>query len=375
MLAILGDLVAARTANPPGNESAAAEVVKRFFDLIPIPSRMHEKAPGRANILGRIGSGSPVLLVASHLDTVPAGEGWTSDPFTLRVEGNKAYARGANDNKGPLAASLLAARTLAADADKLRGTLIVAGVADEERGNEYGAKFLLSDVGLEVDYVIAPDCSGHMADLDVAEKGLVMVELECRGRAAHGSRPEDGVNAVVAMCALLEALSRAEIPSPPHAHFTPATMNIGTISGGTAANVVPERAVALVDFRVLPGTGVAEIEGLIDEVSAEVKARYPQAGFECRTREIFPPHEVSQDSALVEAVQAACQRTYGRRMKPLYQGGITIAKEFALAGVPSVGLGPGSPEAAHIADEWIEIDELVEFADFLVEVARLLLAE
>jgi len=370
-LDLLGALVAARTVNPPGNEAAAAAVVRRFFDDAGIASRTFEKEPGRTNIIGTIGSGAPVLAVACHLDTVPAGEGWSSDPFRLRVEGDKAYGRGANDNKGPLAAALLAGRRLMESG--VGGTLLVAGLADEERGNEFGARYLLNEVGLKADFAIAPDSAGHMEEIDLGEKGCVFVTVKCTGRAAHASRPGEGVNAVAAMAAFLAEISRREAPSPPHPHFSPATMNIGTVAGGTAPNVVPDSCTAMIDFRVLPGTSAADIVRFLEDGVESVRAAHPEAGWEIQVGLSMAPHEVDREGPLAAACLEASRRVYGREMRALYQGGITIAKEFVLAGVPAVGMGPGAFEAAHAADEWIEIDEALSFADFLVEVARVLL--
>jgi acetylornithine deacetylase/succinyl-diaminopimelate desuccinylase family protein len=362
--------VAARTVNPPGNETAAAQVTAGFLESHGIPYRIHESAPGRANIIGRIGSGEPVLLVACHLDTVPVGEGWTSDPFALRVEGDRAYGRGVSDNKGPLAAALIAARRLTEAGPPARGTLLVAGLADEERGNECGAEFLLREGLLQADYVIAPDSAGHMEEIGIAEKGVVFLKVGCRGRSAHASRPADGVNAIAAMAMLINDLAARPVPSVPHDGFSPATMNVGKVQGGIAGNVVPDLCEAEVDFRILPGTNPGDVGAFIDAGIARVLSTYPEARFEVEQALSMPPHEVGLDNFLVEACQRASERVYGRRMRPFYQGGVTIAKEFALSGTPSVSLGPGSPEAAHQVDEWLEIDEALSFADFLVEVAR-----
>lgn len=373
LLEILAPLVAANTVNPPGNEAAGAAVVAEYLERCGVPYDTCEKAPGRTNIIGRIGSGSPVLLVACHLDTVPVGDGWTSDPFRLRVEGNLAYGRGANDNKAPLAASLLAARRLVESKTPLGGTLLVAGFADEEHGNEYGAKYVLSEAGLTADYAVVPDCGGHMQEIDFGEKGAVFLTVTCRGAAAHASLPAEGVNAITAMASLVCAMSAGDLPSPPHPHFSPATMNIGVISGGSVANIVPDCCRLEVDFRILPGTSPEDIrqfaQGCIEKASKE----HPRAEFSIDRLFHMPPHTVEDDNPLARAVQAASQELFGRPMRPLYLGGITLAKEFALAGIPAVGLGPGSLEAAHKVDEWIEIDETIAFADFLVQLTRELL--
>ncbi len=365
--------MAARTVNPPGDETAAAKVAAAFLDGIGIPYEIHESAPGRANIVGRIGSGEPVLLVACHLDTVPVGEGWTSDPFSLRVEDGRAFGRGVNDNKGPFAAALVSAKRLVETGGPARGTLLVAGLADEERGNEHGAKYLLGRRLLDPDYVIAPDSAGHMEEIDIAEKGVVFLKVRCRGKSAHASRPDEGVNAIGAMAMLINDLASRSVPSPPHEGFSPATMNVGRIRGGIAGNVVPDLCETEVDFRILPGTDTGDLRAFIDGGIGRVLSKYPSARFEVEEVLAMSPHEVGQDNFLVESCQRASMGVYGRRMRPLYQGGVTIAKEFALIGTPAVSFGPGSPAAAHQVDEWLEIDEALSFADFLFEAARIIL--
>jgi len=365
-LEILAELVAARTENPPGNESEAAVVVAQWFEKYGIAYRTYEKVPGRANIIGTVGSGSPVILVASHLDTVPAGSGWDSDPFTLRVEGGRAYGRGACDNKAAMAGSLIAAKRLAARGGALKATVLIAGVADEERGNEFGASYLFEDVGLKADYAIIPDSSSHMGELGVAEKGIVWAAIKSHGKAAHGSRPHLGRNAIVQMARLIGILQSSELPSPPHEGFSPTTMNIGKISGGTAPNAVPEVCEVEIDFRVLPGMGEDDVYSFIDGCIARAAATDPEASFAVERHTWMPPHDVPLDSKIVQAVQEASRRVFGREMKLLYQGGVTLAKEFNRAGIPAVALGPGSTEAAHTANEWIEIDEIMSFAEFVV---------
>lgn len=371
-LEILSRLVAARTENPPGNEAAAAVVVAEYLSRYGIPHQTWQKTPGRANIIGMVGSGSPVILVASHLDTVPAGEGWNSDPFTLRIEGGRGYGRGACDNKSAMAGSLIAVRRLAARPERLKGTVLVAGIADEERGNEFGADYLLHEVGLKADYAIVPDSPSHMQELDVAEKGVLWATIRAHGKAAHGSRPWEGRNAIVHMAHLVGVLQSTPVPSPPHHGFSPATLNIGRISGGTVPNAVPESCDLELDFRVLPGTSEGDIYAYIDECIEKTRLAYSDAAFTVERRPWMPPHDIPLDSEIVRAAQEASKKVFGRGMSLLYQGGVTLAKEFISAGIPAVAFGPGTPGTPHTANEWIEIDEIMGFADFVVAMVETL---
>ncbi len=170
MIKLLSDLLARNTANPPGNEFFAAEVVKEFFEREKIAYRIFEKQKGRSNIIGYIGKGKPRLIIACHMDTVPAGDGWKSNPFRARVEGDRIYGRGAVDNKGPLAGMLIAGKILKRLEPSLRCQVMLACVADEEMGSEFGMRYLL-DSGLDAEYAIVPDIEHELKKIDVAEKG------------------------------------------------------------------------------------------------------------------------------------------------------------------------------------------------------------
>ena len=141
LLDLLSRLVSARTVNPPGNEIAAAAVLEAFFRKHNIPFERHEAEPGRTNIIGRVGSSGESLLLAGHLDVVPAGEGWTTPPFEVTVRQGQIYGRGVADNKGPTASVAMAGACLN-ECCRLKGTLLVAGVADEERGSQLGLEYL-----------------------------------------------------------------------------------------------------------------------------------------------------------------------------------------------------------------------------------------
>ncbi|MCX5682534.1 MAG: M20/M25/M40 family metallo-hydrolase, partial [Planctomycetota bacterium] len=145
----LADLIRARTVNPPGDEFRAAKVLTDFCSRHGIPFETFEKLPGRTNVVARIGAGRPRICVPIHFDTVPAGDGWTSDPFEPVVRDGRMIGRGTKDNKGPMAGLMLAARYLKQHEADLPGQLIFIGAADEEAGSALGMKYLLEECGLE----------------------------------------------------------------------------------------------------------------------------------------------------------------------------------------------------------------------------------
>jgi succinyl-diaminopimelate desuccinylase len=358
---LLADLIRARTVNPPGNEIAAARPLAAFFDRFGIPHESFEAAPGRANIIGRVGGGGKTLLLPGHLDTVPAGDGWSCPPFEPTVANGRMYGRGTMDNKGPLAAIALTAACLKECAD-LKGTFLAAGVADEETGSALGLEWLMQEKLVRADYAIVPDCGGEMRDIDVAEKGLLHIKVLSHGRQAHGSTPQRGVNAIWNLIALLERVRAAGLPAAPHDLLTPPTCNLGMVSGGVAPNVVPASASAVLDFRFLPGQRAEEYVARLQEIALAVEREVKDARFDIQLMQTLPATEVARDNPLVAVITETVLQTTGRPARLTGLSGATVTKQLISRGVAAVGFGPGDASLAHMADEYIDLEQLLQFA-------------
>ena len=373
LVAWLSQLVAARTENPPGNESLVCDVIERIVTPWGLTCERYASQPGRDNLLLRVGEGKPRLIVAFHTDVVPAGSGWGQDPFSAQEKDGRLYGRGTSDDKGPLAAMLLVVRELKRREADLQGQLILAAVADEEAGSTQGVEFLLDRGHLQGEMAIIPDAANHMDEVVVAEKGALFVELISLGTQAHGSRPQKGFSAIWPMLRLLELLRDMPRSQVTHDLLSPPTMNVGVIQGGAAPNIVPGKCIAKVDFRRLPGEPSEDIVQAIREAIARVQSEEPRARLAVEVRSDLPPTEVERESPLVTAIQEATAEVLGKT--PIVAGisGATVAKQFLAAGIPAVGFAPGDPDVAHIANEYIEIDELVGFAGVMLRVTERLL--
>ncbi len=300
LVRLLCDLIRARSVNPPGDEARPAAVVEKFLAGLGVKPERYEAEPGRTNLIATIGTpGGKRLLVPVHLDTVPAGDAWGEEAFQPRAEHGLVIGRGAVDDKGPLAAALVAAELLLDLPEKLAGELVIVAAADEECGNEKGMNFLARKGLLRGDWALVPDIGHSMTAADVAEKGVTFVEVECRGRSAHGSTPELGVNAVLALAELFAEIEAWE-PAARHPLLGRPTANVGMISGGSAPNMVPDRAVAKVDCRYLPGMTAGDCLGALRDLGRRVAGRRPGASFEFRTLTDWPPSEVAASSPIVE---------------------------------------------------------------------------
>jgi acetylornithine deacetylase/succinyl-diaminopimelate desuccinylase family protein len=361
IVSLLKRLIQARSENPPGNERDAANVMASFFEQQGIPYEIFESEEKRSNIIGRIGKGGKTLFIPGHLDTVPAGDGWTLPPFEAVVRDGCVYGRGSSDDKGPTAAVMLAGACLH-QCVPLAGTLLLGGLADEESGSAKGLEWLMASGKVKPDMAIVPDIGGNMRKIDVAEKGLMVVDILSYGKQAHGSRPEEGVNAVWNLIALLNRIKEAGLPKAEHALLTPPTHNLGIISGGSAANVVPSKASATLDFRFLPGQ---TDEGLLDWLNSladQVVKEVPESRFEIKKIMSLPPTDLNPDNPLVRVFQETAKEIAGRDAELFGSGGVTLTKQLLMRGIPAIGVGAGDSGQAHMQDERIRIDELVMFA-------------
>jgi acetylornithine deacetylase len=353
-------LVRAESVNssldPSGSgEAAAAHVVADWAAAQGLRVVVEELAPGRVNVLvhGGRGGGRTVMLLG-HLDTV--GRAAMADPFSGDVRDGRVYGRGAYDMKGAVAAALVAARDL--EREGLAGSVVVACAADEEHASLGAEQFVAH--GPRPDHVVV--CEPTDERLCVAHRGFVGFEIEVRGRAAHGSRPDLGVDAIAAtgvVLTRLEALARELLAHDSHPLLGTPSVHASLISGGQEFSSYPERCLVQGERRTLPG----EIDA---EIATEVAGLAD--GVDATTRLVFsrPPLETDPSHDVAQAVARAAGATSFEGV-PFWTDGAL----FASAGIPTVIYGPRGG-GAHAADEWVEIDSLARCAEVYAESARLL---
>lgn len=362
-------LINAKTENPPGNEILAVQIVADFFLSLKIPYKLFEKTKDRTNIIGYIGSSgeqphAPTLLVACHLDVVPAGDDWKRNPFEAWIENGRIYGRGSSDNKGQMASMMAVARFLKENESQLKGQFILAGVADEERGSALGLEYLLNECGIKADYAIIPDVAHNMKLIDVTEKGALFLEITSHGKQAHGSRPEMGINALWNMLSLLERIKRLKFSKTAHPLHTPPTVNLGSIHGGTAPNIVPALCKAQLDIRYLPDDSSDNIINDLKNIIKEVESQF-SAKFDVRVISNQIPTAVPINNPLVELISKHAVTVLGTRPKPKGMSGATVTKQLIQKGIIAVGFGPGDESEAHATNESVSIKELVDFAQIM----------
>ncbi len=362
LLHLLGELISARSVNPPGNEKVAADVVQGELYRIGLHTETYEKESRRTNVVGWVDRGSsPTLMIVTHLDVVPPGDGWIYDPFKATPTDGRIAGRGAVDDKGPMASVLFALQALKEFNFPFRGRLMFVAVADEETGNELGIKYLLNETGLTADYALVAEQT-KCESIEIAEKGRLWVKLKSTGIQAHGSMPEKGVNAIVNLSKVLSKIENLKMEHTGHPLFSGPTINVGTIQGGVATNIVPASAEAMIDIRFLPSQEPRQIVNELRELVRSVQMENP--GLEITIEPITsdPPTEVSPEDPVVRVLENVVEEVTGNKTKLIGVGGATVAKHCILRGIPTAIFGPGDPMESHAANESVSVDDLLKAA-------------
>jgi acetylornithine deacetylase len=361
-------LVAIDSVNPslvPGaaGETEAAAFVAGWAREAGLEVELVEPTPERPSVVAaaRGSGGGRSLLLCGHLDTV--GTGAMQAPFEPRIEGDRLYGRGAYDMKAGVAAALVACRD-AAELE-LAGDVLVAAVADEEHAS-LGVQEVLATVEADAAIVTEPT----EMEIAIAHKGFAWLEIEVRGRAAHGSRPQLGVDAIVKAGRVLTALGEldTQLGDRRHPLLGRGSLHASLISGGSDLATYPERCTIGIERRTLPGEGTAEIERELARLLAGCREADPVLEATARTLLVREPLETAGDEPVVSALREAAAEVLGSR-PPLSGASFWADSAFiAAAGIPTALFGPGG-EGAHAAEEWVSIRNTESCARVLTRTA------
>ena len=358
---LLEHLVAIDTQNPPGREAEAAALLASELDAIGFATEVRAISEGRANVVARIDNGpGPCFAFNSHLDTVPLGGGWTSDPLRLTDRDGRLFARGACDAKGSIAAMVGAGCLLASRRDLWRGTLVLMFVADEEING--GGSRALAKQQPKVDLIVVGEPTNNA--VCAAHKGCLRPLIRAKGKAAHSGRPELGVNAILAaghLTSLFDARDR-ELRAQNHPLVGHASLTVTRIAGGIADNVVPDNCEMVLDRRLLPGE---TLDAALDDLHALLTRAKRDHGVEAEVaaiRTMAASTETAVDDPLVGAA-VAISRAHGVTFPQ--PGGLMASCDlvhFHDVGAVGIVLGPGSLDVAHQPDEYVPKDDLARAA-------------
>jgi acetylornithine deacetylase/succinyl-diaminopimelate desuccinylase-like protein len=356
---LLRDLIALPSVNPafsPATDPRAGE--RRVVEFLAsvaaaggLEVEFQEVLPGRSNLLARLTPSGKVrqrILLAPHTDTV----GVTSDDqFEPRFQKGRLYGRGACDTKGSIAVYLTALLELAAGKTRPLSTeIVLAALIDEENGQSGSRHLARSRFKADLAIVGEPTRLGVVT----AHKGDLWLQLETRGKAAHGSRPELGRNAIHQMAKIVDLLETDyawQLRRRPHPLLRHPTINVGTISGGRQPNIVPDQCIIRIDRRTIPGEKDAVVKR---ELLTFLRERGASARLiDTKTNQPAPPMETDIHLPLVRQLL----HTAGQN-KPAGVDFFTDAGVLASAGIPCVVFGPGDIAQAHTNDEWVSTRQL-----------------
>ena len=367
---LLRDLVAINSINPslvpgaPGEAQAAACLATALGD-IGLDVMTTEVAPGRPNVVGVLEGAQPgpTLLLCGHLDTV--GVDGMEAPFVPLERDGRLYGRGTQDMKGGVAACVGAAQLLAAEG-LARGRVLVAGVVDEEYAS-IGAEALVRDWRADGAVITEP------TDLSVAvaHKGFAWLELQTFGRAAHGSRPDEGRDAILAMGRILGVLERFDQElraRPTHGRLGSGSLHASTIAGGTEASMYPAHCRLLVERRTLPGEDGARALHEIEQMLAVLRNNDPEFRADVRLLVDRPGYDLDERAELPQQL-AVAGRARGLEARITGMTYWTDAAILGAAGIPTVIFGPRGA-GLHSPDEYVELASVDECAYTLAALAR-----
>jgi len=367
-------LVQVDSRNPtlvPGGpgEGPCAALLRDVLDAWGFRTELHDAAPGRPNLVARIGGAEGgsgrSLMFNGHLDVVGV-EGMIHPPFTADERDGRLYGRGSADMKGGIAAMCAAAlRAVEAGA---RGEIVVAAVADEEY-DSIGTRALLAR-GVRADACVVTEPT-RLAIMP-AHRGFAWIEVEVTGRAAHGSRWDIGVDAIRhagLLLAELDAYDADVLPARTHPLLGRGSLHASLIEGGTGMSTYPDRCVLKLERRTIPGESAAAALDEVRRACDRIRARRPSFVAEVRLLVTQGPSDVSVSAPLVRGLDAAL-RASGERVTVEGMSAWTDAALLNDAAIPAVCFGPGDISLAHAAEEYIPLDEIDRAATVLASFAR-----
>jgi succinyl-diaminopimelate desuccinylase len=382
------ELIRIPTVNPPGDvyPECARAIGERLktcgfeVEYIQATGRPeHTRAYPRVNVVGfrRGAAEHPLVHFNGHFDVVPAGLGWTVDPFDGTVRDGRIYGRGACDMKAGIAAAVYAAEAVRRAGVKLTSSVEISGTVDEESGGFAGVGWLCEQgriASARTDCVIIPEplnvdriCIGH--------RGVYWFEVITQGRIAHGSMPFLGTSAIEHMARIVQAFYDdlvprlqqrvTEVPVVPELARHP-TLNINALQGGQPLDgiqtpCVADRCRAIFDRRFLLEEGFEQTREEIGSLLEHVSATLPDMSYELRDLMVVHPVQTPDDSPVIAAVDRAVERVLGRPATIVASPGTYDHKHVdRIGGVKDcIAYGPGILDLAHQPDEWCGIDDLV----------------
>lgn len=343
-----------RTRSITGEEKEITEVVARQMENTGLSTEIIG-----VNVVGKmqgVGRG-PTLILNAHLDTVPVGrtESWSVDPFCADVKNGRIYGRGACDDKGGLAAMIMAIDTLTKANIELNGNLIMTAVT-EEAGPDRGISELVGEGMILGDAAIVGEPTS--LNIHIGHRTSATIEIVVKGKTAHASTPERGVNAIVKMAKIIMALDEMRFGVDPV--LGKGTLNVGVITGGIRTGVVPDLCKIEINRRLIRGETERSVKDQIDKVLSRLREEDPEIQGEAEITFFVPPYLISENEPIIDYLRRSTKLVTNTEPQVSVQKFATDAAHIhRLTKIPAVIFGPGEEKAAHAPNESIEIEQVV----------------
>ncbi len=374
-IALLQRLVQIPSPNPPGDTRDIADFVAEKMRAIGCEVRQLAPAakPEALNTIATLGLGEPRIMLHAHIDTVPIAEAeaekWSVDPYAGAILNGALYGKGSVDDKAPLAAMMLVMMA-AAGQEPLNGSLILVAAAEEEVGGQLGTRWLADAGHLPAcDFIVVGEQTANK--VANAHKGVMRATIRTSGVSVHATKPDRGVNAIVAMSKIISALDvyHRELAERVHPAVGSPTCNVGVIEGGSTANAVPDSCAVFLDRRMIPREDPAAVK-------AELRAVIESVQLAGATAEIgdfvySPWFDSTLESDYAKTFMACAREVIKDDPGPIgYLPGSDAKHLMDVARGDMIIFGPGSYEAAHAADEHVLLADYQATTDILLKFLR-----
>ncbi len=367
IISILSDLISISSYE---SEQGIIEYIGHRCQKLGVKYEIHEVTPINHNLIANIGNEGKSLIFNTHTDTVPPGDinSWKYNPFEPTIEDDKLFGLGSCDAKASLASMLVAFEIIARYQSNLNGKLIFQAVCCEESR----ARGTLAEVnrGIQADAAIVGEPTELMPK--IGHKGGLGLEITTIGKSAHGSAPNEGINAIIDMMYIIQELENlsVSISQRYNSLLGNPSLAITTITGGNAPNVIPDKCMITVDRRLIPGETVKSALDEINSIINKLKDRFHRQNIVVREVIGLEPCIISAEEPIVKTVVKSINEVTGMDIAP---SGFTACCDMwclvQKANIPAVILGPGKLSMAHKANEYVSIKELYEAVKIYLNIA------
>jgi succinyl-diaminopimelate desuccinylase len=366
MLSLLKDLISANSENPPGQEQEVAKVLKDHMESYSISCKTVGPNQRPNLIFSTHEDKKGPLVMHGHMDTVPIGprENWNYDPLASKIVDGRLYGRGACDMKGSISA--LAETMIIYNEGKHEQPLLMLATSDEESGCSGAERVAKSGLLEGVQYGVCAEPTS--LEVLVGEKGMLWSKVVAKGKAAHGSRPAEGINAIDLCMKAIQVLTNQAYRYDEEELLGKPTVNLGKISGGIKVNVVPEYCEAQIDMRLVKGQSP---EGILKEMNARLDVAQLSDNIEVDYMIGKPAIITPSESLIVKSAVKSVEKITSKNVSlKTATYGTDCSVLQPKIGILNIICGPGSIEQAHQPNEYIRINQLLEAVDVYLHIGK-----